>query len=96
MKTGIELIQQERNEQIHKHNRQVKYDVDWNFSGQLASAAEMLLASEYEEGIDSKSYPQGWSEHLCLKMLNKSYKEKLILAGALIAAEIDRIQNTQP
>lgn len=59
---------------------------------QLSIAAYMLLSVDYEEGIDSESYPFGWDADICNKMINKSYEERLIIAGALLAAEIDRIQ----
>lgn len=94
MKTGIELIAEERREQIEKHG----YDAEWvkdhpeYYDGkEMAFVAEMLLASEHEEGIDPVIYPEGWEED-CDRMLAKSYKERLIIAGALIAAEIDRLQ----
>lgn len=93
MKTGIELIAQERQEQIEKHGRTVEADVALNSSGQLATAAEMLLAADHEEGIDPECFPEGWSRDICNAMLNKPYKERLVIAGALIAAEIDRIAN---
>ena len=35
--------------------------------------------------------PEGWSFELFKKMCNKPYKERLVIAGALIAAEIDRL-----
>ncbi len=35
--------------------------------------------------------PEGWNKELHNKMMNKPYKDRLIIAGALIAAEIDRI-----
>lgn len=93
-KSGIELIAQERKEQIEKHNRTVINDTHYNCFGQLAQGAEMLLASEHEEGIDSASFPEGWDHDICNKMLNKPYIDRLTIAGALIAAEIDRLQNS--
>lgn len=94
MKTGAELIAQERFEQIAKHDRTLDDDAKNNEDQQLALGAMMLLAVEWEEGIDSESYPEGWDKEICREMLSKPYKERLIIAGALIAAEIDRIQNT--
>lgn len=66
-----------------------------NTSEQLSSAAAMLLSVDYEEGIDSASYPDGWDHDVCIKIISKSYKNRLIIAGALLAAEIDRINNTK-
>lgn len=92
MKTGIELIAEERQEQIEKHGRTLQHDDDYNDNNQLAHCAEMLLAVEHEEGIDSESYPDGWDKEICRNMLSKTYFKRLIIAGALIAAEIDRLR----
>lgn len=89
--TGIELIAEERRQQIHKHGRTVEDDADQNDNNQLSLGALMLLSIDYEEGIDSVSFPDGWDHDICNHMLSKTYKERLIIAGALIAAEIDRI-----
>ncbi len=93
MKTGIELIAIERQEQIKKHGY-TNIEDERNDGGQLSYAAEMLLAQEHEEGIDSACFPDGWSHDICVKMLSKPYKARLIIAGALIAAEIDRLNNS--
>jgi hypothetical protein len=94
--TGIELISIERQEQVTIHGYDklwVENNPHYYDGGQLAYAAEMLLSSERNEGIDPFSYPDGWPERDCQKMLRKPYIEKLVVAGALIAAEIDRLQN---
>jgi len=39
--------------------------------------------------------PEGWNEERWNKMLNKSDERRLVIAGALIAAEIDRLNYTQ-
>lgn len=91
MKTGIELIAAEREEQIKKHSRTIEDDVKYNSNGELALGAEMLLAKEHEEGIDPESYPDGWDREICDRMMRKPYEERLVIAGALIAAEIDRL-----
>lgn len=93
MKTGIELIAEERLEQIEKHGRTIARDVKENYAEQLATGAEMLLAMSHEEGIDPLEFPDGWDHDICEHMLGKPYKERLIIAGALIAAEIDRLQS---
>lgn len=41
--------------------------------------------------MPSKSVPEGWSPKVMYKICSKKYKERLIIAGALIAAEIDRL-----
>ena len=91
--TGIELIAKERQEQIEKHGRTIYLDVRFNYNKQLSMGAYMLLSVDYEEVIDPESFPDGWDHETCKHMISKNYKERLIIAGALIAAELDRIQN---
>lgn len=93
MKTGIELIAQERAEQIEKHGRNVNHDVIHNPNYELTWGAIQLFSNEFGYASDSKDKPDGWNRDLWEKMQSKGYKERLIIAGALIAAEIDRIQN---
>lgn len=90
--TGIQLIEKERTEQIQKHGRTIEKDVIENDSRQLSLGALMLLSVDYEEGIDSESYPDGWDKDICAKMIGKSYEERVIIAGALLAAELDRLK----
>jgi len=91
MKTGIELITEERAEQLSKHNRTVEKDVTENGSYQLAIGASKLLAYP-AECHDYQLPPNRWDVDVYKKMRDKPYKERLIIAGALIAAEIDRLQ----
>lgn len=87
MKTGIELIAQERKEQIEKHGRTVERDIKENPSGELYLAALALMyKTAYWEDL-----PGAWNRQICENMANKSHKERMIIAGALIAAEIDRL-----
>lgn len=95
MKTGIELIAEERQEQLSKHNRTVENDVIENNHYQLSEAAG-LLCWVNEEDFDNDTdgcCPTGWDSEIWYKMMIKPYKERLIIAGALIAAEIDRLEN---
>lgn len=94
MKTGIELIAEERNEQIEKHGRTVDYDVIQNSNEQLSDAASKLCVDDAGGYWPTDTLPLNWRQDLWDKMTNKPYKERLIIAGALIAAEIDRIQNS--
>lgn len=94
MKTGIELIAIERQEQIEKHGRTVEEDVEYNNIEQLRVAASALLTSSEENGNDGQM-PTSWNSFIAIKMCGKSYKDRLIIAGALIAAEIDRLLATE-
>lgn len=99
MKTGIELIADERSEQIEKHGRTVALDVTQNAECQLSFGAA-LLSCPYPKanGFSPDSAfgkPQNWDKNIWNKMMSKSYKKRLIIAGALIAAEIDRLQEIE-
>lgn len=86
MKTGIELIAEERAEQLTKHNRTIERDVEQNNNYELRRGAIALLED------DKTKFSWFWNSQICEKMISKSYKERLIIAGAFIAAEIDRLQ----
>jgi hypothetical protein len=87
---GIERITVERQEQIYKHHRTILHDVLQNKDCQLAYGAERLCVPELD--VYNYNAPNGWDEAIWEKMTSKTYKERLIIAGALIAAEIDRLQ----
>lgn len=92
LKTGVELINDERNEQIEKHGRTVKKDVLENDDYQLSRFASVLCLP-FTNSFNAKyDIPHNWDKELCVKMLNKTYHERLIIAGALLAAEFDRIK----
>jgi hypothetical protein len=92
MKTGIELIANERREQIEKHGRTVELDLLLNTSSQLSNGASKLCVDDIGGYWPTETRPIGWSQEIWDKMTNKPHKERLIIAGALIAAEIDRLQ----
>ncbi len=84
---AIQLINKERKEQLTKHGRTVERDAKENPSGELALAAEALCHKK----CSWENFPGTWSRIICEKMAAKPYKERLVIAGALIAAEIDRL-----
>lgn len=84
---GITRVVIERLEQLVKHGRTVKQDAEFNNRGQLCLAATFLISpSGYGEIV-----PKGWNEEIWQKMIAKPYKDRLAIAGALICAEIDRL-----
>jgi hypothetical protein len=103
MKTGIELITEERKEQVEKHGYTLESDLHYGAMGQLNFAANALgwqydiRGKEVEE--ENRIYtasgwvPAGWDKDVWVKMVSKPYKERLIIAAALLAAEIDRLNN---
>jgi len=101
-KTGIELIAQERDEQLNKHQIKIKNDVEVNDNGELANVAAILCSPDYDifdadgEDIDLEEFcPFNWNIERFLKMVKKPYKERLVIAGALIAAELDRLNSVE-
>lgn len=85
MKTGIEIIAEERKEQIEKHGFNAERDSQYT-NDELVDAAMQYLGGDL-----IGCWPEGWDK--------KWYKpgdriDELKRAGALIAAEIDRLLST--
>lgn len=91
-KTGIELIAHERAEQILKHSRTIENDSTENAEYQLKDAAQALLVDNEPARIEL--VPRGWDLIIWQKMCRKSYSERMIIAAALLAAELDRLTYT--
>ena len=87
--TGIKLIKQERQEQLEKHSIPVGQDVDFNSQEQLLEGAMYCLSGN--QGV----YPEKWQETTRYSIFKKSRVEQLAVAGALIAAEIDRLSHVE-
>lgn len=93
MKTGVELIGKERDEQIDKHGRTIGKDLHDNKNFQLAIAASALCQPDVFESKAYDKCPDGWNINIWNKMCSKGYFERVIISGALLAAEADRLQN---
>lgn len=94
MKTGIELIAQERKEQIEKHGFSIEKDHEYYKEFELLQAALFCIDQSVEGGYGLKTridWPKKWDKHFRNKILDKNTIGKLKVAGALIAAEIDRL-----
>lgn len=91
-KSGIELIAIEREEQFKKHRRTISDDAIQNSNRELVAGAVALLMPV----PSSNDFPKFWNEKIVANMISKSYRERLIIAGAFISAEIDRIQLYDP
>jgi hypothetical protein len=90
MKTGIELIAEERQKQIAKWGNTEAHDVIHD-SFELSRAAAAISYNAPED-INTLIYAPDWAWELRVKYVNDNIK-RLQIAGALIAAEIDRIQS---
>tara|TARA_R110002020_G_C16314529_1_gene774165 strand:- start:4211 stop:4588 length:378 start_codon:yes stop_codon:yes gene_type:complete len=88
MKTGIELIAEEREEQIVKHGWDLKNDQDYGREELIKAALFCIDQTRFE-------WPYYWTEEFRQKILSKTRIDQLKVAGALIAAEIDRLSSYQ-
>ena len=100
MKSGAELIAQERARQISEEGWDSNHDDNYNGEGQLAMAAACYavdkIVYEREEHLREVKYFDLWPwDDKHDKREDHDSKKRLIIAGALIAAEIDRIQRAE-
>lgn len=91
MKTGIELIAEERQKQLENYSVQFDVEVNSGFERPLTRAAAGL-SIESNGFVSRFMIPEGWDRTQWNKLNDKPYKHRLIIAGALIAAEIDRYE----
>ena len=90
MKTGIELIADERQKQIDKHGFTGEHHAnhpEWYEQNQLIEAS-MKLSFIIADDETPKNWDKEWFTNLC----QRNSVERLIIAGALIAAELDRLK----
>jgi hypothetical protein len=97
MKSGIELIAEERQEQIEKHGFDVNRDVQYYSKNELVKAAMYCLT------LKEQYYPKTWGGWFREKIAKKALRysptdfdiEMNKIAAALLAANIDRINQTK-
>lgn len=80
--TGIELIAKEREEQTNKHGYNTESDKQYD-KGELLDFSISLITLNIDD------YP--FNQTLYRYYKQKPRKEQLAIAGALIAAELDRL-----
>ena len=96
METGIDLISAERDRQIEKEGWTAEQDAEhqgcelaWAATHYAAPGpikAKSLITGEYEADV----FPELWSDEWNKKEKHDRTRQ-LVIAGALMAAEIDRI-----
>lgn len=86
MKSGVELIAEERIRQIENECYSEQHD-DEHKKGEMAISAASYALTDIRQDIAISLWPFGSCE-----FKPKSRIKNLIRAGALIAAEIDRLQ----
>ncbi|WP_315055195.1 hypothetical protein [Chryseobacterium indoltheticum] len=92
--TGVGLIASERQKQIEKYGFTGIHHVanpEGYSAGQLMKAAITLLLPHLIQNLGWTTVPEKWDEEWFEKLIDKKPKERLVIAGALIAAELDRL-----
>lgn len=93
---GLSLIVKERFNQLAK-GRTIEKDVELNSKKELAEAAQGLLVPYEECDLNLADMvmrawcPPTWDKELFLLLCKKPYEERVTIAGALCAAELDRL-----
>lgn len=92
LKSSVECIVAERRKQIAM-GFTVRHDSCINGERQLTYAARMLIQFGERGAFSIKaSCPVSWDPERWEKMCRKPYEQRLIIAAALIAAEVDRLK----
>lgn len=96
MKTGIEIITEERKRQVDEEGYTARHDIEENELGQLAfAAAAYACPPEANKATGLKrTHLFPWDSRTWSPSDDRI--RELAKAGALIAAEIDRLQNSKP
>jgi len=85
--TGIELITNERQRQIDAEKWTSEHDDQWTREELAGAAAFYALPEKYGEVLAFWPWEPKWN-----KKSKHDRVRQLVVAGALIAAEIDRLQ----
>jgi len=91
---GVELIAIERKKQIEKHGFTAEHHAkhpEWYDEFQLTDAASTLSMRIIKSCCVPLNWDAEWFKKLCLR----TYEERLIIAGALLASEWDRLDYLQ-
>ena len=86
--TALDLIAQEREKQISK-GYTVGHDAKEYPNSELVDIATSLIYNNWHQ------VPEGWSKDYWKILCSRPYKDRLRIAGALIAAELDRVINEE-
>lgn len=95
---GVELIAKERQKQIDKHGFTAEHHVahpEWYEEKQLPQAAVSMLLPDLMPNDLISDVPANWDSVWFNNLLERPSKERLIIAGALIAAELDRLDQLE-
>ena len=90
MKNGIDLIAEERDEQIEKHGFSVVRDLQYH-EGELVQAAKFCLMYNDSVELQQFNWPEKMNAQARDVIMSKDSIDRTILAGAFMAAELDRV-----
>jgi len=93
MKTGVEHIAEERREQIEKHGWAPVHDADHKYGELSKNAACLACLGTDAKVIDPAGCGTDDDVWQLIEHIGRDRIHALKVAGALIAAEIDRLQN---
>lgn len=97
---GVKLIAQERQKQTEKYGFTAEYQAqhpEWYDKEQLAYAAHSLLSLESKPAMYIKE-PYNWDKEWFIRILKKASADKNYrykVAGSLLAAELDRLNELE-
>lgn len=81
--TGVEKIAEKRLDQKIKHGHSVKKDYEAYPDFELIDAAKATIDG------DASKFPETWDKDAAKRICAKSLEERLVTAGAMLAAQID-------
>ena len=87
MKTGIDLIREEREKQITKYGYTPGHDAGYHNKELLFAALSYLNTAIYGKSVGTEDWPFEMKYYH-----DEGYQESLKKAAAFIAAELDRLQ----
>lgn len=90
--TGAQIISKERQNQIDERNFTPAYDSKVNLLGQLVFASAYITVEPMTDSVIADFCPSGWGKDYWAAICQKSYKDRLKLAGSFLAAELDRLR----
>lgn len=89
--TGLSLVVSERLRVLQNINRGRANDLWLYQDKQLVRVAKDILYLSKKPSLMSFLNPCNWDKKTWDKMIHSSYKRRLVIAGQLIVAELDRI-----
>ena len=95
-KSGLELIAQERQKQITKHGFTGKWQAErpaYYETGQLLDVAKTMLNMDIV--LRDHPTPLNWDPVWYTRLTEKPFDERVVIAGALIVAELDRLESIE-